>query len=76
MMFCVIGKMLTFCQVAERWLQQNKMQGFLLHIHEGLQDHLKSILDGILDWCDHFATVVPIMIILSTPLSSRSSLLS
>ena len=27
------------------------MQGFLLHIHEGLQDHLRSVLDGILDWC-------------------------
>jgi hypothetical protein len=41
--------------VAERWLQQNKIQGFLLHIHEGLQDHLKSILDSILDkhaWAD------------------------
>jgi hypothetical protein len=72
-MFFAIGGMLTFCQVAERWLQQNKMQGFLLHIHEGLQDHLKSILDAILDWCDPFATVVPIMIIPSTPLSLPSS---
>jgi hypothetical protein len=27
------------------------MQGFLLHIHEGLQDHLRSVLDSILDWC-------------------------
>ena len=63
MMFCVMGMMLTFCQVAERWLQQNKMQGFLLHIHEGLQDHLKGILDAILDWYDHFAAAIPIMII-------------
>lgn len=41
--------------VAERWLQQNKAQGFLLHIHDGLQDHLKNILDSILDrhaWAD------------------------
>jgi hypothetical protein len=27
------------------------MQGFLLHIHDGLQDHLRSVLDSILDWC-------------------------
>lgn len=40
---------LTPAQVLERWLQQNKIQGFLLHMHEGLQDHLKSVLDSILD---------------------------
>ena len=40
---------LTFAQVLERWLQQNRIQGFLLHMHEALQDHLKSVLDSILD---------------------------
>jgi hypothetical protein len=43
------GVFLTPAQVLERWLQQNKIQGFLLHMHEGLQDHLKSVLDSILD---------------------------
>jgi hypothetical protein len=37
--------------VSERWLQQSKIQGFQLPIHEGLQEHLRCVLDSILDRC-------------------------
>ena len=50
---------LTFAQVLERWLQQNRIQGFLLHMHEALQDHLKSVLDSILDRYAALALLVP-----------------
>jgi hypothetical protein len=54
---------ITSSQVLERWLQQNKIQGFLLHIHEGLQDHLKSVLDCILDRYGGTATATTVFLI-------------